>query len=68
MMNIGMARAIFDNLDDCKPTMEEKGLAIRKVIDMETHNSVTKDQMLKAMNWMWNQIFELEQDGKDDSD
>lgn len=67
-MNIGTARAIFDNLDDCKTPMEEKGLAIRKVIDMETHNSVTKDQMLKAMNWMWNQIFELEQEGKDDSD
>ena len=67
-MNIGMARAIFDNLDDCKTPMEEKGLAIRKVIDMETHNSITKYQMLKAMNWMWIQIFELEQEGKDDSD
>ena len=66
-MNIGMARAIFDNLDDCKTPMEEKGLAIRKVIDMESHNSVTKDQMLKAMDWMWNQIFEWKQVGEDDS-
>jgi hypothetical protein len=62
-MNIGMARAIFDNLNDCKQPMEVKGLAIRKVIDMETHNSVTKYQMLKAMDWMWNQIFELKQEG-----
>lgn len=63
-MNIGTARAIFDNLHDCKDSIEVKGLAIRKVIDMETHNSVTKDQMLKAMDWMWHQIFELKQEGE----
>ena len=63
-MNIGRARAIFDNLDDCKRSMEVKGFAIRKVIDMETHNSITKDQMLKAMDWMWNQIFELKSEGE----
>lgn len=58
-MNRGAAIAIFENLDDCQRPMETKGLAIRMVIDMETHNSITKDKMLKAMNWMWNQIFEL---------
>ncbi len=63
-MNIGMARAIFDNLENCGQPIEVKGMAIRKVIDMETHNSVTKGQMLKAMNWMWNQIFELIQEGE----
>lgn len=63
-MNIGTARAIFENLNDCKQPIEAKGLAIRKVIDMETHNSVTKDQMLKAMDWMWNQIFELKKEGE----
>ena len=61
-MNIGTARAIFNNLHDCKNQIEAKGLAIRKVIDMETHNSVTKNQMLKAMDWMWNQIFVLKQE------
>lgn len=63
-MNIGMARAIFDNLNNCNQPMEVKGLAIRKVIDMETHNSITKCQMLKAMNWMWEQIFEIRQEDK----
>jgi len=58
-MNIGKALSIFGNLDDCNETIETKGLAIRMVIDMETHNSVTKKQMLGALNWMWNQIFEL---------
>lgn len=61
-MNIGMARAIFENLEKCGQPIEVKGMAIRKIIDMETHNSVTKAQMLKAMNWMWNQIFELKQE------
>ena len=58
-MGIGQARGIFENLDDCQQPIEVKGLAIRTVIDMPTHNSVTKEQLLKAMDWMWNQIFEL---------
>ena len=66
-MNIGEARAIFNNLQDCQRPIEEKGLAIRKVIDMETHNSVTKGQMLKALNWMWEQMFELKgEEGSND--
>ena len=58
-MNIGTARAIFENLNDTKVTIEEKGVAIRKIIDMETHNSITKKQLVEAMDWMWNQMFEL---------
>lgn len=63
-MNIGMARAIFKNLFDSKYSIEEKGNAIRTVIDMESHNSITKCQMLVAMNWMWEQIFELKQESE----
>ena len=40
-MNIGTAKAIFDRINECQ-NMEIKGLAIRTVLDMETHNSVTK--------------------------
>lgn len=58
-MNIGTARAIFENLNDINVTIEEKGVAIRQIIDMETHNSITKNQLVKAMDWLWNQIFEL---------
>jgi hypothetical protein len=61
VMNIGTARKIFDNIFDDAYTIEEKGLAIRKIIDMETHNSITKCQMLVAMNWMWEQIFEKQE-------
>lgn len=39
-MNVGKARRIFDTIEDDKYTVEEKGAAIRTVIDMETHNKV----------------------------
>ena len=58
-MNIGTAIAIFENLDDCQESIETKGLAVRIVLDMETHNSITKKQLLKAMEWLWSQSFEL---------
>lgn len=63
-MNTGRAKAIFDNIENATESMEEKGLAIRTVLDMETHNSVTKAQMLKVIDWMWNQIYEIEQEDK----
>ncbi len=56
-MDKGTAIKIFNNIFDDTYTIEEKGLAIRKIIDMETHNSVSKSKMLVAMNWMWEQIF-----------
>lgn len=61
-MNNGTAIKIFNNIFDDAYTIEEKGLAIRKIIDMETHNSIAKHQMLVCMNWMWEQIFELKQE------
>lgn len=61
-MNISKAVVIFNNIFDDAYTIEEIGFAIRKIIDMETHNSIRKSKMLVAMNWMWEQIFE--QDGE----
>ena len=58
-MNIGKARAIFDNIENASESIEEKGEAIHIVMNMETHNSVTKDSMLKVIRWLWNRAFEL---------
>ena len=41
-MNIGKARAIFDQIDSDKYTEDEKAVAIYIVMAMETKNSVTK--------------------------
>lgn len=59
-MNIGKAKAIFDNINSNQYTIEEKGMAIDTVINMETHNSVTKTQMLYVLRWLWNIVFEKE--------
>ena len=63
-MNKGTAMTIFENIFDNRYSIEEKGAAIRTVIDMDTHNGVTKCQMLVCMNWMWEQIFEQSKDSK----
>ena len=66
-MNIGKARAIFDNIENASESIEEKGEAILIVMNMETHNSVTKASMLKVIRWLWDRIFELERWGDDNN-
>lgn len=34
-------------------------MAIRIILDMATHNGVTKAALLKALNWLWNEHYEL---------
>lgn len=58
-MTLGQARAIFDNIEKAPESVEEKGMAIFLVMNMETHNSVTKYSMLKVIRWLWNHYFEF---------
>ena len=58
-MKIGQAYKILDNIDSNDYTVNEKALAIRIILDMETHNGVTKTVLLKALNWLWNKHFEI---------
>lgn len=58
-MNKGEAVAIFQDIWNDDRTDEEKGLAIILVSEMETHNSVTKNQMLEVIKWLWSRSFEL---------
>lgn len=64
-MNIGKARAIFDNIENASESAEEKGMAIHIVMNMETHNSVTKASMLKVIRWLWDRTFEIKQEGEE---
>ena len=52
VMGLGKTNAIFKNLDSDKYSNIEKVTAIKIVIDMETHNGITKDEILKAFNWL----------------
>lgn len=58
-MKFGQAYKILDNINSDEYTVDEKALAIRVILDMETHNGVAKPVLLKAMNWLWNEHYEL---------
>lgn len=61
-MNKGRALAIFENIENASESAEEKGEAIHIVMNMETHNSVTKASMLKVIRWLWDRAFEINQE------
>jgi len=52
-MNLGEAVAVFRNIYLSDRTVEEKKLAIKTVIEMETHNSITKQEILNALQWLY---------------
>lgn len=51
-MKFGQAYKILENIDSDVYTIDEKAMAIKVILDMETHNGVTKAVLLKAMNWL----------------
>lgn len=57
-MNIGKACAIFEQIKSERYTDEEKLLAIHEVIEMPTHNGITKDTILNALKWLRNYAIE----------
>ncbi len=58
-MKIHKAYAIFYDIENPEIPDEEKGAAIWKVVNMETHNSVTKAAMLKVIRYLMGLAFEL---------
>lgn len=51
-MKISKAYTIFCDIENPKISDEEKGAAIWKVVNMETHNSITKAEMLKVIRYL----------------
>ena len=64
-MNKGRALAIFENIENASESIEEKGEAICIVMNMETHNSVTKANMLKVIRWLWDRVFEIKREDEE---
>lgn len=54
-MNLGEAVAIFRNIYNSEKTPAKKKQAIKIVVDMETHNSITKQEILNALDWLSSQ-------------
>lgn len=55
LMELGKATAIFKNIFMSERTKEEKMFAIKTVVDMETHNGFTKQEILNALDWLINE-------------
>lgn len=51
-MELGKAVAIFKNIYLDTHTREEKMQAIKVVLDMETYNGITKQELLEVLNWL----------------
>lgn len=47
---VGIVKA---RLDDDAIAIQSKVLAIEKVANMETHNSITKDELVRALRWLF---------------
>lgn len=52
-MNVGKACAVFEQIDSERYTDDEKLTAIKMVLDMSTHNGITKDTILDAFRWLY---------------
>ena len=51
---LGQAWAIVKNgLDDESISFQTKVLAIESVAEMETHNSITKGDLVRALRWLF---------------
>ncbi len=59
-MNIGTACAIFKNINADNISDDDKVLAIYTVMNMETHNAITKTDFLEVVKWLWNRSYEIE--------
>lgn len=53
-VSLGQAVGIVKSgLDDDTIALQTKVLAIEKVANMETHNSITKDDLVNALRWLY---------------
>lgn len=54
--NVSLALAIDivkHGLDNDEIAMQTKVLSIEKIAEMETNNSLTKDELVKALRWIY---------------
>lgn len=58
-MKINTACKVFLQISSDKYTDEEKGTAIYEVLKMPTHNGITKDSMLKVIEYLLNLAFDI---------
>lgn len=57
-MNTGTAVGIFTDLAHSRRSEKDKLEAIKTVLDMETTNSITKEQFKEAFKWFFDYVVE----------
>ena len=67
-MNIGKSCGVFEQINTDKYTEQEKLSAIKQVIEMPTHNGITKDCILNAFKWFFNWAVEKSSSGITNAD
>lgn len=59
-MNIGKAQVVFEQIRSDKYSETEKLQAIWGVLEMPTHNGITKTTILEAFRWLFDYAIEIE--------
>lgn len=61
-MKKGKAMAIVKNINSAEYTDTEKAHAIYLVMNMATHMSITKDELINAIKWLWHYSWEFKEE------
>lgn len=56
----GRVWLILNNINSQFFTDEEKGEALWHVLNLTTHNGVSKKKILEWCDWLWGKVFEVE--------
>lgn len=59
-ITIGKACAVFRQIESDKYSEDEKLRAIWAVLDMPTHNGITKAMILEAFRWLFDYAIEID--------
>lgn len=54
----GRVALVINDIESPFFTDEEKGEAIKHMLDLTTHNGISKDMILSWCRWLWNKLFE----------
>lgn len=60
-MNNGKAVAIFKEINSGSYEDDEKLIAIGQVLNMDTHNSISKNEILNVLKWFYEEFTEWEE-------
>lgn len=66
-MKHGKAMAIVKNINNAEYTDNEKAHAIYLVMNMPTHMSITKDELINVIKWLWHYSWEFKEETEGDA-